>query len=78
MNIVFVKGGTRYTASDVNRLARSLQPYYEQARFICYTDDPTGVEVETIPFFKKPTLKKWWNTLDALYHNKTKALAISS
>ena len=66
MNIIFVKGGVRYTAGDVNRLAKSLQPYYEQARFICYTDDPTGVEVETIPFFKKPTLKKWWNKLALL------------
>lgn len=68
MNIVFVKGGTLYSANDVNELAESLKPYFPHARYVCYTDDPSGVEIETIDFFKKPTLKKWWNKL-ALFSN---------
>jgi len=63
MNIIFVKEGTLYNALHVNALYNSLLEYYPKARYICYTEDPEGVETEVIPLFKKPKLKKWWNKL---------------
>lgn len=60
--IIFVKTGTKYTADDVNVLHDSLKPYFDLP-FFCYTDDPTGVNCETIPVFKRPNLWKWWNKL---------------
>lgn len=62
-NIIFVKHGTKYNAEHVNRLRDQLMEYYKTSAYICYTDDPLGVEIETIPCFKKPTLKYWWNKL---------------
>ena len=61
-NIIFVKHGTKYNAEHVNRLRDQLMEYYKCA-YMCYTDDPIGVEIETIPCFEKPTLKYWWNKL---------------
>jgi hypothetical protein len=62
-NIIFVKHGTKYNYKHVNRLASQLVEYYPNANFYCYTDDPRGVAIQTIPMFKKPTLKVWWNKL---------------
>lgn len=62
-NIIFVKHGKKYDAEYVNRLRDKLMPYYPTAQYLCYTDDPIGVEIECIPCFKKPTLKYWWNKL---------------
>lgn len=63
MNIIFVKHGTKYNYKHVNRLALQLVKYFPLAKFYCYTDDPTGVAIQTIPCFKKPSLKVWWNKL---------------
>lgn len=63
MNIIFVKHGDKYNAEHVNRLRDQLFPYFKGASIYCYTDNPTGVEVECIPCFKKPTLRFWWNKL---------------
>lgn len=63
MNIVFVKHGNKYSADHVNRLAGQLFRYYPTANFYCYTEDSTNVEITTIPIFKKPQLKYWWNKL---------------
>jgi len=62
-NIIFVKHGDKYGAEHVNRLRDQLRNYYPYAQYFCYTDDPTGVEIEKIPCFKKPSLKYWWNKL---------------
>jgi hypothetical protein len=62
-NIIFVKHGKKYDAEYVNRLRDKLMPYYPMAQYLCYTDDPIGVEIECIPCFEKPTLKYWWNKL---------------
>lgn len=62
-NIIFVKHGKKYDAEYVNRLRDKLMPYYPAAQYLCYTDDPIGVEIECIPCFEKPTLKYWWNKL---------------
>jgi hypothetical protein len=62
-NIIFVKRGNKYHEGHVNRLADQLFKYYPTANFYCYTDNPEGVNVTTIPVFKKPTLRFWWNKL---------------
>ena len=63
INIILVKHGNKYSAEHVNKLANELFKYYPVANFYCYTDDPSGVEITTIPVFKKPILKYWWNKL---------------
>lgn len=62
-NVIFVKHGNKYSAEHVNRLADQLFKYYPTANFYCYTEDSTGVEITSIPVFKKPTLRFWWNKL---------------
>lgn len=63
MNIIFLKQGNLYQSKHANALASQLRNYYPGARYICYTEDPTGLYMEDIPFIPKPTLKKWWNKL---------------
>jgi hypothetical protein len=62
-NVIFVKHGDKYTAKHVNRLSDQLFRYYPTANFYCYTDNSKDVEITTIPVFKKPTLRFWWNKL---------------
>ena len=62
-NIIFVKHGDKYNAEHVNRLRDQLKEYFPMAEYFCYTEDPIGVEIETIPCFSKPTLRFWWNKL---------------
>ena len=62
-NIIFVKHGDKYHSGYVNKLADQLFKYYPTANFYCYTDDSSGVQITTIPIFKKPTLRFWWNKL---------------
>lgn len=62
-NIIFVKHGDKYHEGHVNRLADQLWKYYPNANYYCYTDNPDGVEITTIPVFKRPTLRFWWNKL---------------
>lgn len=63
VNIIFVKHGTKYSAKHVNRLADQLVKYYPTANYYCYTEDPTNVNITTIPIFKRPSLRVWWNKL---------------
>ena len=67
MNIIFVKEGTLYKSLHVNNLYHSLYKYYPDARFICYTDDSKGVDIECIHI--DTHLRKWWNKL-ALFSNE--------
>lgn len=69
LNIIFVKHGDKYHAEHVNRLRDQLKEFYPMAQYLCYTNDPIGVEIETIPCFKKPKLKYWWNKL-AMFSNE--------
>lgn len=62
-NIIFVKHGDKYSSKHVNTLSQKLLQYYPQSNFYCYTEDPSGVDIEVIPVLKKPTLKYWWNKL---------------
>lgn len=44
--------GDKYTAEHVNRLAELVRTYYPRPhRFVCVTDEPAGIECETIPDF---------------------------
>lgn len=61
-NIVCLKYGTKYTAAHVNALYNGVQKNTTIAhRFICFTDDPTGVECETMPIPENET--GWWGKL---------------
>lgn len=45
VNILTMKWGTLYNAADVNRLARQVRRHLARShRFICFTDDPAGLE----------------------------------
>lgn len=62
-NIIFVKHGSKYHYGHVNRLALQVSKFYPDANLYCYTEDPHGVAIRTIPCFEKPKLKYWWNKL---------------
>ena len=52
LTVVTFKWGQQYSAADVNRLRRMVARYYRfPHRFICVTDDPAGVEGETMPLW---------------------------
>lgn len=49
-NIICMKWGTRYGADYVNRLASMVRSHLSQPfRFVCFTDDPTGIDTATYP-----------------------------
>lgn len=53
-----LKWGTKYTANHVNALASRVRRFSD-ARLVCWTDNPDGVECETWPLPGVP-LKGWW------------------
>ena len=59
IDIVCFKWGPKFTAEYVNNLYSAIQRNTTiEHRFICYTDDPEGVECETRPFLID--LPVWW------------------
>jgi hypothetical protein len=61
-NIVCLKYGTKYTSLHVNALYKGVQKNTTvDHRFICFTDDPIGVECETLPIPENET--GWWGKL---------------
>jgi hypothetical protein len=49
------KWGDRYTADQVNLMVRMIRKNLAQPhRLICFTDDPTGIECETMPVWETP------------------------
>ncbi|MFU8833108.1 MAG: hypothetical protein ACNA7J_13285, partial [Wenzhouxiangella sp.] len=51
-NIVCMKWGTKFPASDVNRLYSMVRRHMDEPfRFVCFTDDPAGLhgEIEAAP-----------------------------
>jgi len=59
LNIVCFKWGTKFPAYYVNRLYRAIErnvtvPF----KFICFTEDPEGIDCETRPFLEP--LPYWW------------------
>ena len=63
MNIILLKHGTKYSATDVNRQALSLQKYTNE-KIYCFTEDPTEVIIDCIEIPRKPKLAKWWNKMN--------------
>ena len=67
INVICVKWGTKYSASDVNRLKRNVEKYLTiPHKFICYTEDPTDLECDTISIPPDNDLEVWWNKLAML------------
>lgn len=71
LNIVCVKHGTRYTAEHVNILydmvQRNLSSEFE-GRFICFTDDPSGLDSRIAFTIIPDCLDGWWAKL-WLFHD---------
>ena len=56
-NFICVKWGDKFPAYYVNRLLRGIERHYTgDVRFICVTDDTTGIDpkVETVPLVRQP------------------------
>ena len=61
-NVVCIKAGAKYPAEYVNRLRSMVSRHLSSPyRFVCLTDDPYGVEGETIPLDSE--LQGWWHKL---------------
>lgn len=59
INVVCFKWGTEFSADYVNNLFHSVKRNTTlDINFICYTDDPTGIECETREFIEP--LPHWW------------------
>jgi hypothetical protein len=62
LNVVCVKWGTKYPSEYVNNMAKAMRRHLTiPHRFVCLTDDPSGIDekVETKPF--TDDLPGWWN-----------------
>lgn len=61
LTVVCVKTGTKYPSLYVDRLAGAVRRNLSMThRFVCATEQPEGVEVDTIP---PPKLPGWWAKL---------------
>ena len=63
MIISCVKWGDKYSCDHVNRLyAMCKKNYTGEFRFICHTEDPTGIvpDIEINPLNTELDLEKWW------------------
>jgi hypothetical protein len=51
MIVICIKWGTRYGGDYINRLSRSVRRFSGDCRFICFTDDKSGIDsdVEVLP-----------------------------
>ena len=61
VNILTFKWGTRYSSDYVNRLHRGVEAHLSRPhRFVCVTDDPSGLEpgIEAYPIPPKPSEMK--------------------
>lgn len=65
-NIVCVKHGTQYPAEYVNILADMVLRNLDKdtaIKFICFTDDPTGLDIDIDVRPLPGNLEGWWNKL---------------
>jgi hypothetical protein len=65
MHIVFVKWGSKYSASHVNDLYESLVKYRSDFTYYCFTDDASNINpnINIIPIDPKLHLKGVWTKL---------------
>lgn len=60
--VVCIKVGTKYNADYVNKLASMVHDHTTiQHRFLCLTDNPSGVKCATVPI--ETSLPGWWAKL---------------
>lgn len=63
INVLCVKWGSRYPVHYVNILHASVRRHlHRQFRFVCCTDDPTGLDagIEPVPFPPNPGVQRAW------------------
>ena len=63
VNVVCLKWGTRYPAYYVNNLYHGVRKHLKRAfRFVCITDDPSGLVdgIEAVPILPDPKTKWPW------------------
>lgn len=68
-NVICLKWGTRYPAAYTNELHRCVRKNTTRPiRFICVTDDPTGLDegIEAVDFPPNPGYEKWPNIFSKL------------
>lgn len=68
-NVICLKWGTRYPAAYTNELYRAVKKNTTRSiRFICVTDDPTGLDegIEAVDFPPNPGYNNWPNIFSKL------------
>ncbi len=59
-----VKWGTKYPAAYVNRLRSMVRRHLAQPHdFVCFTDDPAGLDPDIRPIPLPDAVSGWWNKL---------------
>lgn len=67
LTVACLKWGTRYSADYVNILHDMVRRHLSVPhRFVCLTDDPAGIDCETMPIV--PNLPTWWGKLTLFGH----------
>jgi hypothetical protein len=67
LTVACLKWGTKYSVDYVNILYSMVQRHLSAPhRFVCLTDDPTGIACETLPIV--PNLPTWWGKLTLFNH----------
>jgi hypothetical protein len=67
LTVACLKWGTKYSVDYVNILHGMVQRHLSVPhRFVCLTDDPTGIACETLPIV--PNLPTWWGKLTLFNH----------
>lgn len=77
LNVVCVKWGTKYGAEYVNNLAAMVARNLSVAhKFICYTDDATGLVLGVVVKGLPGNVTGWWNKLYPFLNEKDRCLYI--
>jgi hypothetical protein len=67
LTVACLKWGTKYSVDYVNILHGMVQRHLSVPhRFVCLTDDPTGIACETLPIV--PNLPTWWGKVTLFNH----------
>lgn len=76
INVICLKWGTKYSASDVNYLYAMVQQYLTLPyKFYCYTDDSSGIirDVNIIQM-EDTSLEQWWGKLALFKKDRFKGI----
>ncbi len=61
--VVCIKAGPKYPAEYANRLFRAVRRNGYSGDFLCFTDDPTGLEREIVALPVSPYCEGWWHKI---------------